>query len=214
MTGSSLITANLVLAYTAYAVGTASPGPSNLAVMATAMTHGRRAGLIFALGVVSGSMAWGVLAALGLSTTLTAQAQVLGAVKVLGGIYLLWLAVKSAKGAVASDDPAVRSLPGAHNSGIDLFLRGAAMHLTNPKALLVWLSFMALAIPHDARRDIAWLIVIGAVPIGAAVFCGYAIAFSTDRARAIYMRMRPGFDAALALVFGYAGLHMLLFKAA
>ena len=214
MMDSPLLTANLVLAYTAYAVGTASPGPSNLAVMATAMNHGRRAGLIFALGVVSGSTAWGLLAALGLSTTLAKHAQLLGAVKALGGIYLLWLAVKSAKGALSGDDPAVRSLSGTRDSAANLFVRGAAMHLTNPKALLVWLSIVALALPHDAQRETAWLIVIGAVPIGTAVFCGYAIVFSTHRARTIYMRMRRGFNAALAFVFGYAGLHMLLFKAA
>lgn len=213
MMENSLLSANLALAYAAYAIGTASPGPSNLAVMATAMNHGRRSGVVFALGVVSGSTTWGMLAALGLSSVLTGYAQVLVAIKMLGGIYLLWLAMKSAKRALAPSGPVMQSL-GTSPASANLFLRGAAMHLTNPKALLVWLSIVALALPQDTRRETAWLIVVGSVPIGLIVFCGYALLFSTEGARSTYMRVRRGFDGALTAVFGYAGLHMLFSEAA
>ena len=55
----------LLIVYGTYLVATASPGPSNLAIMGTAMRHGRAAGLTLAMGVVCGSMFWAVLAATG-----------------------------------------------------------------------------------------------------------------------------------------------------
>src|SRR5690348_14073527 len=72
MNGHALLSANLLIAYSAYFVGTASPGPSNLAIMSIASNSGRRAAFAFAAGVMSGSFFWAMLAALGLSAALTA----------------------------------------------------------------------------------------------------------------------------------------------
>ncbi|MEQ1512559.1 MAG: LysE family translocator [Lysobacteraceae bacterium] len=206
------LTANLLLAYSAYALGTASPGPSNLAVMATAMHAGRKSACVLALGVVSGSTAWGLLAAFGLSAAMSRYSQALVAIKLLGGLYLLWLAFKSARSAIAAPRVTSTSGSGIGESNTALFLRGAAMHLTNPKAIFVWLSIVALALPADAGRRDALEVVAGCVPIGLSVFCGYALLFSTASARALYARTRRWFDGALALMFGAAGIRMLMSK--
>ncbi|MCY1269883.1 hypothetical protein D9M70_183950 [compost metagenome] len=46
---------HLLLVFTAYIVGAASPGPSNMRIMGVAMNQGRRPALLLAAGVVSGS---------------------------------------------------------------------------------------------------------------------------------------------------------------
>ena len=199
---------NLAIAYAAYVVGTASPGPSNLAIMAVAMHSGRRAALVLALGVVCGSAFWGMLAAFGLSGLLATWSGLLVALKLAGGAYLSYLALRSARSALRPPPPAeAREL--VRGDGAKLFARGAAMHLTNPKAIFVWLSIVALALPAGASAWDALTIVLGCVPLGLAVFGGYAIAFSTAVARRVYARTRRGFDAALAAVFGYAAWRAL-----
>jgi threonine efflux protein len=213
MVENSVLTANVLLAYSAYALGTASPGPSNLAVMATAMDAGRKPACVLALGVVSGSTVWGLLAAFGLSAAMSRYSQALVAVKILGGLYLLWLAFKSARSAMSAHRAAVmpeHRCVGESNAA--LFLRGAAMHLTNPKAIFVWLSIVALALPAGSGRRDALRVVAGCMPIGLSVFCGYALLFSTASARALYVRARRWFDGALTLMFGYAGIRMLISK--
>ena len=204
-----LLTVNLALAYSAYALGTASPGPSNLCIMSTAMRQGRRPAIIFALGVVAGSTLWGLLAAFGLSAVMAQYAEALVAVKMVGGLYLLWLAFKSARSAfnraTLPETQGVQAGP-----GMNLFLRGAAMHITNPKAIFVWLSIVALALPANAHHGDALLVVAGCVPIGITVFCSYAIVFSTPYARNLFIRIRRYFDGALAAIFAYAGIRMLL----
>jgi threonine efflux protein len=213
MIGNELFATNLLLAWSAYALGTASPGPSNLAVMATAMHAGRKPACVLALGVVSGSTVWGLLAAFGLSAVMSRYSQALVAMKIIGGLYLLWLAFKSARSAMVAPRAAVASDGIGGESDTALFLRGAAMHLTNPKAIFVWLSIVALALPAQAGWDDAMWVVAGCVPIGLAVFCGYALLFSTAAARRLYARSRRWFDGALALMFGYAGIRMLTSKA-
>ncbi|MFP5392862.1 MAG: LysE family translocator [Gammaproteobacteria bacterium] len=201
-----------LLTFGAYALATASPGPSNLAVMATAMNGGRKPALVFALGVVAGSTLWGVLAALGLSVILARWAQALVAIKVLGGLYLLWLASKAARRAWRVHAEADQHVVTGSNRV--LFMRGLAMHLTNPKAIFNWLSLVTLALPSGAGRTDALMIVAGCVPIGLAVFCGYALVFSTGPARAAYLRLRRWIDGGLAALFGYAGMRMLFARAA
>lgn len=213
MIGNELFATNLLLACSAYALGTASPGPSNLAVMATAMHAGRKPACVLALGVVSGSTVWGLLAAFGLSAVMSRYSQALVAMKLLGGLYLLWLAFKSARSAMTAPRAAVASDGIGGESNKALFLRGAAMHLTNPKAIFVWLSIVALALPAQAEWDDALWLVAGCVPIGLAVFCGYALLFSTAAARRVYARSRRWFEGTLALMFGYAGMRMLTSKA-
>lgn len=204
-----LPTANLGLAWSAYLLMTASPGPSNMAIMGIAMSTGRRDALVFASGVICGSFFWGLTAALGLSAVLLRYAQAMDTLKFLGGLYLLWLALKSARSAwrpsraagatTTSDSPQLR-----------LYLRGLALHLTNPKAILSWLSVVAVGLPSAALPAAALAVVGSCLALGAIVFGGYAIAFSMPAARRMYMAMRRSIESIFALVFCYAGLRLII----
>jgi threonine efflux protein len=214
------MSAPLWVACTAYLVGTASPGPSNLAIMGVAMQHGRRAALATAAGVVVGSLTWGLLAAFGLASALALWSGALAWLKVAGGLYLLWLAAKATRSALAPQHAGAASLGapvGASGSPgsplfLHLFARGCAMHLTNPKAIFVWLSIVAMALPLSAQAVDSLRVVAACACIGIAVFGGYALAFSTATARRVYERLRRWLEASFALMFGYAGVRMLLSK--
>ena len=214
MAPSAFLTADVLIAYSAYFVGTASPGPSNLAIMSLAMSAGRRAALTFALGVVSGSFFWALLASLGLSAVLAAYSGCLVAVKIAGGLYLLWLGVKSARSALA---PASLPAGRAHEDEPlrRLYMRGLLLHLTNPKAVLVWMSIVSLAMSSagsGARAAHTAPVVLGCMCIGVSVFSSYALLFSTASARRIYMAVRRWLDGSLAVMFGIAGLKLLTSK--
>ena len=55
------IVSSLGMAYATYFVGTLSPGPANLAIISTSLSYGRSAGVATALGVVAGSVMWGLI---------------------------------------------------------------------------------------------------------------------------------------------------------
>ena len=76
------------LSYAAFLLSGLSPGPNILAVMGTSIGAGRKAGTVLALGIF-GSLTWALLT----------YALALTAIKMVGGIYLLWLAYKAFKSA-------------------------------------------------------------------------------------------------------------------
>jgi threonine/homoserine/homoserine lactone efflux protein len=183
-----------------------------LAVMGTAMAQGRARALALAAGVVAGSQIWGLCAAFGMVAVMQRYSDALQVVKAAGGMYLLWLAWQAARKAMrpamtATAAPRARTDTRgyAHTCA-----RGAALHLTNPKAIFVWLSFVSLALPPGAGQLDALAVVGRCGLISASVFAAYALLFSTGAARRGYQAAERPINALLAGVFGLAGLRMLL----
>lgn len=206
MFGNTFFSANLLLAYAAYFVGAASPGPSNLAIMSIAANDGRKAALAFAAGVISGSMFWATVATVGISAALIAYSEFIVTLKIAGGLYLLWLAFKSGRAALSA------SLAASPKAGQStplkaLYTKGALLHLTNPKAVLVWVSIVALSSNGSGATHAA--VIPGCAVIGCLVFSGYAFLFSMESARRLYTRARRGLDGSLAIVFAMTGIKLL-----
>jgi threonine/homoserine/homoserine lactone efflux protein len=196
----------LLFAYLAYFVGAASPGPSNLAIMSIAATQGRRAALIFAFGVISGSLFWASITTLGISAALIAWSHFIVAIKTFGGLYLLWLAFKSGRTALSTTSLNDFKSTRTERAG-SLYTKGALLHLTNPKAILVWVSIVALSSGRSGSAPGA--VIPGCAFIGCVVFSSYAALFSMDAVRRVYVRVRRGLEGCLAVVFGIAGVRLL-----
>lgn len=184
-----------------------SPGPATMGIAGTAMTSGRASALAFALGILAGSASWGIAAALGLSAIMLTHVWVFEIIRYAGAAYLGWLAIKALKSAWAGGD-AVAGTP-FRGSARSLFLKGAAIHITNPKAILSWGSIYAIALPPDAAPVLLFqcfgLLFTGSILI----FVGYAFLFSDARIVAAYGRARRWFDLAFAGFFGLASFKIL-----
>ncbi|PDT39645.1 MULTISPECIES: LysE family translocator [Sinorhizobium] len=203
----------LLLVYAAYMIAAASPGPSNMQIMGVAMNNGRRAALLLAAGVVSGSIFWGMMAASGISVLLTRYAEALVVLKIFGGLYLLYLAFKAARAALSSGDKAVQPSGGDALCGSALYRRGLLMHLTNPKSVLAWIALVTLGLGPEASWHRLAAILGGCAVLSVTIFCGYALVFSTAPMVRLYRRARRWIEGLLAVFFGVAGLRLLLSRA-
>ena len=203
---------HLLVVFTAYVIAAGSPGPSTLRIMVVAMNHGRRAGLSLAAGVVSGSLFWGLSAATGVSAVLARYAEALIVLKIFGGLYLLYLAVRAARSALTSDTTASVSAPqeGTAPSSSALYRQGLIMHLANPKAVLAWIALVTLGLGAEASWRDAAIILAGCAILSVTIFCGYAIVFSTSPMIRIYRNARRWIEGVLAAFFGFAGLRLLM----
>jgi len=198
---------HLLLVYAAYLVAIASPGPSTMAIMGVAMNQGRAPAIALALGVVTGSLFWALLAATGISTILTAYAEALTAIKIAGGLYLLYLAWKSARSALTADPQQKKSFTPAKTAAH--YRRGLLLHLSNPKAVFGWMAIMALGLQPDSLAYTLPAVLAGCAVLGLTVNVGYAFMFSTALMGQVYRKSRRCVEGALAAIFGYAGLRLL-----
>ncbi len=202
----------LLLVYTAYVIAAGSPGPSNMRIMGVAMGQGRQAALTLAAGVVTGSVFWGMMAATGISALLTRYAEALIALKIFGGLYLLFLAFKAGRAALTSDEQAAARAEASDTplSRAALYRHGLLMHLGNPKSVLAWIALMTLGLGPDASWHTVAAILGGCAVLSVTIFCGYAVVFSTAPMVRLYRRARRWIEGVLAVFFGFTGLRLLL----
>lgn len=200
----------VIMAYTAFLLAIASPGPNILAVIGTSMSVGRRSGIALAFGVAFGSFTWAVLTIIGLSALLSTYANALLIIKIFGGIYLMWLAYKSLKSAAAKHDIEATELAGGKRSAIGYAKRGYIIQMTNPKAALAWIAIISLGLEQGAPTWVGLVIVIGTFLLSIAIHVIYAVAFSAPVMVRIYGKARRKIQFTLGMFFGFAGAKLLI----
>ncbi|HWK98131.1 MAG TPA: LysE family translocator [Pseudolabrys sp.] len=201
---------HLSLIMLAALIAVASPGPATLSIAGTSMRSGRRTGFALAAGVLTGSFTWSISAAAGLSALMLANAWLIEIIRYFGVGYLLFLAFKSARSALTPGEAVPVGIAAASLRGT--YMRGLALHLTNPKAILFFGSLYAFGLPADATPvDLA--IVVAVVGLQSAViFFGYVLLFSNPVIVRGYLKLRRWFEGVFALAFGYAGIKILTAK--
>ncbi len=210
MDSLSLYLPGILLAYGAFFIGIASPGPNVLAVIGTSMSLGRKSGIALALGAAGGSFCWALLTVIGLSALIGAYASALLVIKILGGCYLLWLAFKAFRSAAAKHDIQAKSLaPGTGSFG-GFFLRGLIIQMTNPKAALSWIAIISLGLAPGAPLWVGAVIVLGTAVLSVLLHLLYAVAFSTPLMVVLYSKARRTIQMALGVFFAAAGVKLLL----
>ena len=121
--------------------------------LAKTVAGGRRAGIAAMTGASLGNVVHSVLAAFGLSALIAASPTLFLALKVVGAIYLLWLAVDAVRNGSSLNVRAEQPKRVALWSTLAL---GLTVNLTNPKVVLFYLTFLPQFVdahdPHAAGK--------------------------------------------------------------
>ena len=195
---------NLATIAAAFFVAAASPGPATIAVASVSINSDRKSGLVFGLGLAVGLAVWGLVAAAGLGAILQTSNVALTALKVLGGIYLLWLAFKSARAATTSRHISPNSQDKRRH-----FFYGLVLNLSNPKAVFAWMAALALGLNAGSGAGQVALATGICMCLGFLIYSVYAFAFSTPGAMLVYSRARRWVDGAVAGLFAVAGIALI-----
>jgi threonine/homoserine/homoserine lactone efflux protein len=130
---------DLLLVFFATAILLAlTPGPDNLFVLTQSLAFGHRAGVLVTLGLCTGLIFHTSLVAFGLAAIMAASENLLVVIKVIGVVYLLYLAYKSWQ----DSGGGVQKKPMRQLSQWALYRRGVIMNATNPKVALFFLAFL------------------------------------------------------------------------
>lgn len=113
-----------------------SPGPDNIYVLSQSLVNGTKSALATTAGLISGCIVHTTLLAFGFSAVITTNPSLFFGIKVVGALYLLYLAYAVFK----SDATLEFSQNAPKKSSSQLFKQGVLMNLLNPKVMLFFLA--------------------------------------------------------------------------
>jgi len=175
-----------------------TPGPDMTLFLGRTLAQGRAAGIATLLGTSMGTVVHTVLAVAGISALLAASPTGFWILKIVGALYLLWLAFqaivnKSTFALEVSSRPA-RSLK--RN-----FAMGLGVNLLNPKVVIFYMTFLPQFVSADDPN--AWKIMLF-LGLFFSVFTFppmAAMIFAADKVAAT-LKAKPGISRTIDYVFG------------
>lgn len=199
---------NLWIVLGAAFLGGLIPGPGMLAIAGTAMARGRRYGFAVAYGMTAGGLVWATFAGLGMGAVLLSNQWLFDSLKYAGATYLGWLGWRSARAAMRPDHAMATKDVGADSLWVSA-VRGALIHLTNPKALIFWGSIFAIGLkPGAPPIAMLWVIAVSMM-VNVFLMTTYALVFSKPGMMVGYVRFRRWIEGAFATFFGGAAIYLI-----
>lgn len=184
----------------ALSVGVVSPGPSFLMIASTSLSQGRRAGWAASLGMGVVGTAYATAAALGLAALITASPVFFNGFKLVGALYLGYIAVSLLR-------HAKNALPASPEKDHkrSAFWRGVITQASNPKTIVVYASVFAAFLPKEPDT---WLLIALPIICGLIELAWYTVVsnlFTSKASQAGYLRHKATFDRIAGVVmFGLA----------
>lgn len=118
-----------------------TPGPDMSFWLAKTFVGGRKVGMVAMVGTAVGCCVHSVLAAFGISVLINASPMAFNLMKVIGAVYLLWLAYQAIRhGSMLNTNLA--NGEAAKPTLLLVFLNGLMVNLSNPKVVLFFVTFL------------------------------------------------------------------------
>lgn len=182
----------------------ASPGPAVLLCARLAATEGMRTGFFYAVGVAIGGCFWALAALLGLSVLFEIAPGLLLGLKIVGGLFLLWLGIKMWRHAPdplpeVALDVAARRAPSAVRLG---FLT----QLANPKTAVFFGAVFVSTVPAHASWGVIGLLLAMVFVNETLAISAFARAFSLGPMRRAYARLKTVIDRSFGGILALLGI--------
>jgi threonine/homoserine/homoserine lactone efflux protein len=140
-----------------------SPGPDNIFVLMQSITNGKQYGLATVAGLISGCIVHTTLVAFGVSAIIKANDNLFLAIKLLGALYLLYLAYKVFRGDSRIE---FSNTSAPKKSLMQLFKQGFIMNVLNPKVSIFFLAFFPGFLFSDTMSTVTQFYILGFLFMG------------------------------------------------
>jgi threonine/homoserine/homoserine lactone efflux protein len=135
-----------------------TPGPDMSLWLSRTIGKGRNAGMAAMVGTNIGCIVHTLLAAFGVSALIKASETGFWLLKIVGALYLLWLAIDAIRHGSSLN---VREGSGGRESTFASFLLGVTVNLTNPKVVLFFITFLPQFVSAQDPHVTAKLLFLG-----------------------------------------------------
>ena len=200
-------------------VGMVAPGPDIFLVLRLAVRSRVRA-LFAAIGITLGNFTWVTITVIGIAAILVTHPSIMVFIQLFGGIWLLYLGIKSARSGLREWKNRNNDLhlPGEsgtqeNQSPFQALRLGLFTNLSNPKFLLILLSVFAPLVPPEPSFFVSGSIVAEMALSSLAFFSFLAIVVSTPAIQQRLLKAGAFIDIGSGIIFAGVGV-TFLFEAA
>jgi threonine/homoserine/homoserine lactone efflux protein len=135
------------------------PGPDFLFIASRSAGQGIKAGIAASFGVGAGTLVHIFAAAFGISAVLAASPTAYQVIKILGGVYLLYMGITMLLSKTKSPTQNLVAAPKASLKRV--FYQGFLTNTLNPKVALFFIAFVPQFIAPDSSNIIISFLVLG-----------------------------------------------------
>jgi len=198
-------------------IGVMSPGPSFIFVAQVTLNKSRQHGIATSLGLGTGAVVFTLLACFGLFVILEKAPFLYGTLKLIGGLYLLYLAYKiwnSSKQDSPNTSVTKTSTSASDKSEIDFslyiksYLLGLLTQLSNPKTAIVIGSMIMAFLPQDVPPYSFLIIALLTFIIDSGWYCLVSILLSTEKAQKVYNRFKKRINQISSGILAFLGVKL------
>lgn len=147
-----------------HSIALLSPGPDIALVIKNSLLHSRLVSFMAVLGISCGALIYALLSISGFNYIIAHYPHVFIAIKLLGALFLFYLGLSSIqlylKAKKKSDDMAVKTGLSQGLSGKKAFYQGLLTNLSNPKAIIYFVSVFSQFINEETTTLFIYGIVI------------------------------------------------------
>jgi len=201
MSDIALYLPGMFAAYAILLVAASSPGPAVALLIGIATEQGRTPAMVATLGISIGSTTINILTMLGMGIVLSKAAWAINAIRIVGALYLLYLAYGAFTKAIRP--PKLKPLSAVRQNSWKHFVTGYLLQVTNPKAISFWIAIASIGAVKGAGMSIVVLFIIGAFLISFVCHGAWAMALSMSRVRRGYAASRRWVEATLGCLFAF-----------
>ncbi|OIQ52011.1 Threonine efflux protein [Pseudodesulfovibrio hydrargyri] len=192
-----------------WALAVILPGPNFLVAARSGLTATRGRALLTALGIATGSVTWAFSAMVGLHALFLAFAWLYGAVKILGGLYLLYVGLTVIRSAFAQQERATEEADPGRAGGYRI---GLLTNLSNPKSAAFFGSMFLTLLPQqlDSFQSLTTLALVFAISLS--WYSLVAVGFSLGFMHRGYQRVQRGLSACIGSLMLFFGVRLIFAK--
>ena len=156
-----------------------TPGSDTMYILSRSISNGKKAGVLSALRISTGSLIHTIFAAFGLSILLAESQTAFIIVKYMGAAYLVFLGIKAI---FTKSSPQSATQPTENSvKGSKVYLSGILTNVLNPKVALFYLAFLPQFIEPDYSFPYISFILLGITfTVTGTIWCLLLAVFSSS----------------------------------
>ncbi|MBI3419018.1 MAG: LysE family transporter [Proteobacteria bacterium] len=201
-----------LLVVSVFIVAVMAPGPDFVMAVRNSVLHGRKAGMMTALGFTAGVSIHITYCILGLSAIIAQSLWLFTLLKYAGAGYLIYIGVKALR-SKGMHHVNLKNGERSAKTAASAFRDGFLTNLLNPKAILFFFAlFTQIVQPH---QPIAHLLAYGlsCMAIMIVWFSSVALFLTQARIRNVFLKISAALDKACGALFILLGIRLALQKA-